>query len=105
MSLVEVLQALLAEVHALGLPIKRLFLDREFYTVEIITFLQYQAIPFIMPAVPRGRKGADGKSRLERMCSGHRSYITDYTLKTVKHYRESYHASRACNRLCTKTFC
>jgi putative transposase len=84
MSLVEVLQALLAEVHALGLPIKRLFLDREFFTVEVITFLQHQAIPFIMPAVARGRKGADGKSRLERLCSGHRSYITDYTLKSKK---------------------
>lgn len=84
MSLVEVLQALLAEVCALGLPIKHLLLDREFFTVEVITFLQHQAIPFIMPAVARGRKGADGKSRLERLCTGNRSYITDYTLKSVK---------------------
>jgi len=84
MSLVEVLQALLAEVHMLGLPIKQLFLDREFFTVEVITFLQHHAIPFIMPAVARGRKGADGKSRLERLCTGNRSYITDYTLTSVK---------------------
>ena len=37
-----------------------------------------------MPAVARGRKGPDGKSRLERLCCGNRSYITDYTLETVK---------------------
>jgi putative transposase len=86
--LVDVVQALLEKVLALGFKIRRLFLDRGFYSVAIIKYLQRMQIPFIMPVVRRGRKGKDGKSKVERLFTGNKSYITDYTMKTVKEKRK-----------------
>lgn len=86
--LVDVVQALLEQVLALGFKIRRLFLDRGFYSVEIIEYLQRTQIPFIIPVVLRGRKGKDGKSKVERLFKGHKSSITDYTMKTVKDKRK-----------------
>lgn len=86
--LVDVVEALLEKVIALGFKIRRLFLDRGFYSVEIIDYLQRTRIPFIMPVVLRGRKGKDGKSKVERLLTGHKSAITDYTMKTVKNKRK-----------------
>ena len=86
--LVDVVQALLEQVLALGFKIRRLFLDRGFYSVEIIEYLQRTQIPFIMPVVLRGRKGKDGKSKVERLFNGHKSSIVDYTMKTIKDKRK-----------------
>lgn len=86
--LVDVVQALLERVLALGFKIRRLYLDRGFYSVEIIKYLQRTQIPFIMPIVLRGRKGPDGKSKIERLFSGKKSAIRDYTMKTVTDRRK-----------------
>lgn len=86
--LVDVVQALLEKVLAVGFKIRRLFLDRGFYSVEIINYLQHTRIPFIIPVVLRGRKGKDGKSRIERLFRGNKSSIVNYTMETVKDRRK-----------------
>lgn len=53
---VKVLGRLLAQIRKIGLKIKRLLLDRAFFNVSVIEFLQAEQIPFLMPVVYRGRK-------------------------------------------------
>lgn len=50
-----VLHQLLAQVATLGVPIKCLLLDSDFYEVRVITMLQRRGLPFLMPVVRRGR--------------------------------------------------
>jgi hypothetical protein len=54
--LAEVVRRLLARVRALGIRPKLLLLDRGFYSVEVVRYLQAARVPFLMPAVLRGRK-------------------------------------------------
>lgn len=55
-SMEHVLRTLLARLVTLGLRIKLLLLDRGFYSVRVIQDLMTCALPFIMPAVKRGKK-------------------------------------------------
>jgi putative transposase len=55
-SLKQVLQELLAAVSKAGLKIGLLLLDRGFYSVEVIRYLQHARRPFLMPVVCHGRK-------------------------------------------------
>jgi hypothetical protein len=52
----EVLQELLAQVSKAGLKPGLLLLDRGFYSVQIIRYLQRARRPFLMPVVCHGRK-------------------------------------------------
>ena len=54
-SMVVVLRRLLATTREKGLKIKRVLLDRAFFNVPVIEFLQAENLPFIMPVVIRGR--------------------------------------------------
>lgn len=54
-ALQDVLQRLLQQVRRNGLRIKYLLLDREFYNVDIVRYLQAANCPFITPVVHRGR--------------------------------------------------
>jgi Transposase DDE domain len=56
-----VVQRLLACVAPSGIAIKRLLLDRGFFNVALMQFLQAQNVPFLMPVVFRGRKPKRGK--------------------------------------------
>ena len=56
-----VIARLLERVRALGLKIKRLLLDRAFFNVATMKYLQEERIPFLMPVVMRGRKPKRGK--------------------------------------------
>ena len=58
-SLKETLQQLLKQVRSLGVKIRFLLLDREFYSVNVIRYLQASRTPFLMPVAHRGRKPAD----------------------------------------------
>lgn len=76
--LVEVLQRLLARLKELGIGIKRLFLDREFYAVATIRYLQTHHICFVMPVIIRGKQGGTrGLLRKQR-----RSGYTTYTMRS-----------------------
>ena len=55
-SKVTVLRRLMARIREIGLKIKRLLLDREFFNVPVVGFLQQEKLPFLMPVVMRGRK-------------------------------------------------
>ena len=55
-TLKDVLQELLALINKAGLRPGLLLLDRGFYSVEIIRYLQQARRPFLMPVIGHGRK-------------------------------------------------
>jgi len=55
-SNVVVLRRLLAKIREIGLKIKRVLLDRAFFNVPVVEFLQQEKLPFLMPVMFRGRK-------------------------------------------------
>ena len=61
-KLTDVIDFLLAEAAGMGLKAKGIFLDREFYNIDVINHLQGKDIPFIIPCVRRGRIGVSGSS-------------------------------------------
>ena len=60
-TMVAVLQRLLAQIRRIGLKIKRLLVDRAFFNVPVIEFLQTEKLPFLMPVVIRGRVPKKGR--------------------------------------------
>jgi putative transposase len=54
-SMVAVLKRLVRRAAQVGIGVELLLLDRGFYSVEVIRYLQAARYPFIMPAVIRGR--------------------------------------------------
>ena len=75
-KLTDVIDFLLGEASATGLKIQCLFLDREFYNIEVINHLKDRDIPFIMSCVRRGRSGG-----IRRLFVGKKSYSAEYTLR------------------------
>lgn len=55
----EVLKRLLAEVHRIGVKVRFLLLDRGFYSVEVVRYLQAARYPFLMPVKCAGRTPKD----------------------------------------------
>jgi hypothetical protein len=55
-SMVVVLRRLLTRIREMGLKIKRLLLDRAFFNVPVVEFLQQEELPFLMPVMIRGRR-------------------------------------------------
>jgi hypothetical protein len=55
-SLVVVMRRLLTQIREKGLKIKCLLLDRAFFNVPVVEFLQQEQIHFLMPVMFRGRK-------------------------------------------------
>lgn len=62
-STVTVLRRLLAQIRNIGLKIKRLLLDRAFFTHAVMGWLQDERLPFLMPVMFRGRQPKKGKAR------------------------------------------
>lgn len=58
-ALEAVVQRLLEKVRKMGIRVKQLLLDREFYTLDVIRALKAAHCPFLMPVVRRGRKPKD----------------------------------------------
>ncbi len=54
-STVDVLQRLVARIREMGLKIRRVLLDRAFFNVPVVAFLQQEQLPFLMPVMFRGR--------------------------------------------------
>lgn len=79
-TLVAIITYLLALIEPIKLKIERLYLDREFFCVPVIRWLQALDVPFEMPAIIRGKQG--GTRQLIR---GRRSYKTSYTLNSDKY--------------------
>jgi len=51
-----VLRRLLERIRELGVKIRRVLLDRAFYCLPVIAWLQAERLPFLMPVMYRGRK-------------------------------------------------
>lgn len=54
-STVLVLGRLVARIRQIGLKIKRVLLDRAFFNVPVVEYLQQEELPFLMPVMFRGR--------------------------------------------------
>ena len=70
---------LLAELSDLNIKIKKLYLDREFFSVAVISWLMALEVPFIMPAIKRGKPGG-----INQFLKGKKSYKTHYTMSSKK---------------------
>ncbi len=90
-TLVAIITYLLALIEPIKLRIERLYLDREFFCVPVIRWLQSLDIPFEMPAIIRGKSG--GTRQLIR---GRRSYKTTYTLNSDKYGSVTFQAWIVC---------
>ena len=55
----DVVQRLLKQARSVGVKTRLLLLDRGFYSVDVIRYLQAARQPFLMPVVIRGRKADD----------------------------------------------
>ena len=74
-TLKDTIDFLIKEIETFGFKIKGLYLDREFFTVEVINYLQKRKTPFIIPCVIRGRSGG-----IRDLFIGRKSYSTQYTM-------------------------
>jgi len=72
---VAIITYLLAELSDLKIKIKKLYLDREFFSVSVIGWLIALGVPFIMPAIKRGKTGG-----INQFLPGKKSYKTSYKM-------------------------
>ena len=79
-KVIDVLKRLLARLKELGIGVKRLFLDRGFYNVQVIRYLKTQRISFVMPVIIRGKKGGTRGLLRQQKKSGR----TTYTMRSPK---------------------
>ena len=68
---------LLDRISPLNITPKRLYLDRGFYSVPVIRWLQLNDIPFEMPVIVRGKKGGT-----RAIVDQKKTYKTHYTMKS-----------------------
>ena len=74
-TLKDAIDFLTKEIRTAGFKIKALYLDKEFFTVEVINYLKKQKTPFIIPCVKRGPSGG-----IRNLLKGRKSYSTEYTM-------------------------
>lgn len=96
-TMAEVVSELLRQVRAAGIKVRYTVLDRGFYSVEVIRYLQRARTPFLMPVVGRGRSvkhplGPSG-SNVFKQCKV--SGWSEYTLSDAK-------KNKATVRVCIK---
>ena len=70
-TLVATITILLSRLTVLKVKMKRLYLDRGFFSIPVIRWLQALRIPFLMPAIIRGKTGGT-----RALCQGRQSYRT-----------------------------
>jgi hypothetical protein len=73
--MVGVITRLLDRVNRLGIVVKRLYLDRGFFSVPVIRWLQACDVPFEMPVIIRGKYGGT-----RQLLQPGKSYKTEYTM-------------------------
>jgi hypothetical protein len=79
-TLVAIVTYLLAMLSPLRVRVKRLYLDRGFYSVPVIRWLKALNIPFLRPAVIRGKTGGT-----RQLLVGRKSYATRYSLTSAQY--------------------
>jgi hypothetical protein len=78
----EIVRRLLHRIARIGLKPSLVLLDRAFWTVEVIRYLQQVRCPFLMPVTGRGRKAGhpQGPSGTNVFYCGKKSGFTSYLL-------------------------
>jgi len=71
----KILRRLFKRLDVLGMRIKKVYMDKGFYSIGVIRFLKERDLPFIIPA--RSRK----KGGVSQLFTGRASYATSYTLR------------------------
>ncbi len=102
MALVEVLKRLLQYASRAGIRPSLRLLDRGFYRVEVIRYLQAARRPFILPVVKRGRQSTDprGPSGTRVFTAQQRSGWARYTLIKAAHRRATVSLCSQCRNWC-----
>jgi hypothetical protein len=82
----DVVKRLLRQARAEGVKCRLLLLDRGFYSVAVIRYLQAARCPFLMPVIKRGRKPKQGKpaTGTRGFAAWKKSGWATHTLKAAK---------------------
>jgi hypothetical protein len=102
----DVVRDLLRQVRSTGVRVRCVLLDRGFYSVGVIRYLQAARCPFIMPAIRRGRKPdhPQGASGTWAFTTWRRSGWASYTLQEREGRRTAtVTLAVCCHRLPEKT--
>lgn len=86
----DVLEALWPQLQSLGVKVRRLLLDRGFYSAPVVSWLQARRLAFLMPMIRRGRaprKGHSGTGTAPFFVRGRKGLET-YTWKQRKSRRK-----------------
>jgi len=73
----DVLDEVIRLVKDQGIEFKCLYLDRAFFTADIVRYLQARDIQFLMPAIVRGKRGGT-----RALAKGRKSRTTLYTMRS-----------------------
>ena len=76
----QILEALLARAEGLKIRVRRIFLDKEFYSLAVLRSLRQRQLSFVMPIPVRGR----GRE-MTRICRGRRSHFARYRVQSRRH--------------------
>jgi hypothetical protein len=110
-AMTDVLDRLLIAIAASGLKIRRLLMDRGFFSVAVMRLLRTRQIPFLLPVVLRGRKAknprkAKGLRTFVRRRVGWYTHTMTSQGQTVTFNlcvaSRSYHHHRTHKRCCQK---
>jgi putative transposase len=81
-AMVAIVRDLLDRVRRLKIRIRRVYLDKEFYAVEVFRTLDRRHLAYIVPVPLRLKQ--NGKPTAQALCRGRSSYRTLYTLKSSR---------------------
>lgn len=90
-TLVATLTRLLARVHRLAIQVKRLYLDRGFFSVPVIRWLLALDLPFEMPVILRGKHGGT-----RQLLTGGAGYHTWYTMHSQEYGTVRFQVAVVC---------
>jgi putative transposase len=95
----HVVRTLLERVGLLGIRIQLLLLDRGFYSVRVMSALLTAELPFIMPAVKRGKQPATpgGPTGTYALATEKQSRWTSYTLKSAQEGQATFDLAVVCH--------
>jgi hypothetical protein len=98
-TMAHVLHTLLARLVTLGIRMKLLLLDRGFYSVRVIQDLITGALPFMMPAVKRGKNPTtpEGPTGTHALAAEKQSHWATYTLKSAKEGHVNFDLAVVCH--------
>jgi putative transposase len=98
-TMAPVVRTLLERLVVLGLRMQLLLLDRGFYSVRVLGDLITAELPFILPAVKRGKKPATpgGPTGTSALAADKQGRGTSYTLKSPQEGRGDFDLAVVCH--------